>query len=170
MTSIVNMEGTVFNFRKVKALFRPESLPPFERAVVALERGAYADALAGLDALLAQPDLSNADRAKIANKRGVALVRLGDRDAALDAFAAALESLPRYAPALVNIGNLCLEEGSLDDAVVHYEAAIRADDTYHVAHLNLGIAYKRMGRTAESVRELKRAGRLEGRVFPKLTK
>jgi tetratricopeptide (TPR) repeat protein len=160
----------MFNFRRFKALFRPDALPPFERAVLALDSGEYQEALERFDALLAQDDLSRAERAKIVNKRGIALVQLGRRDEALAAFTTVLELEPRHAPTLVNIGNLCLEEGCLDDAVIHYEAAIIADDHYAVAHMNLGIAYKRMGRLGDSVRELKRATRLEGRILPKLSK
>ncbi|MGZ3498690.1 MAG: tetratricopeptide repeat protein [Vulcanimicrobiaceae bacterium] len=159
----------MFNFRKFKALFRPDALPPFERAMLALESGRSQEALERFDTLLAQ-NLPLQERVKITNKRAVALVQLGRREEALAELTAVLELDPRYAPALVNVGNLCLEEGSLDDAVLHYEAAIRADDQYSVAHLNLGIAYKRMGRLGDSVRELKRATRLEGRILPKKSK
>ncbi|HEY8297553.1 MAG TPA: tetratricopeptide repeat protein [Candidatus Baltobacteraceae bacterium] len=160
----------MFNLSKFKALFRPDSLPPYERAIVALEGGAYDDALARFDAILAGPALPPAERAKVHNKRGIALVNLRRRDDALAAFQAALDLQPRYAPALVNVGNLCLEDGDLDDAVSHYQSAILADEQYPVAHLNLGIAFKRLGRTSESVRELKLASRLEGRVFPRRSK
>ncbi len=45
-----------------------------------------------------------------------------------------------------------------------YERAIRSDEEYAPAHHNLGVAYKRMGKTGEAVRALRRAHRLEGRV------
>lgn len=72
-------------------------------------------------------------------------------------FAMALELSPAFAPALVNVGNLLLEDGDLKGAVARYEAALRSDDGYHVAHLNLGVAYKKLGRHAEAVREFRRA-------------
>lgn len=103
------------------------------------------------------------ERARIANKRGVAFVRLGRRAEALADFAAAIDCVPRFAPALVNIGNLLLEDGVLDEAIVHYEAAIRADESYAVAHLNLAVAYRKIGRRSDAVRELRLAHRLEGR-------
>jgi tetratricopeptide (TPR) repeat protein len=88
---------------------------------------------------------------------------LGERDRALRDFSEALAAVPRFAPALTNIGNLLLEEGVFDEAIAHYEAAIRADETYALAHLNLSVAYRKTGRRAAAVRELRLAHRLEGR-------
>ncbi len=65
--------------------------------------------------------------------------------------------MPRFAPALANIGNLLLEDGAFEEAISHYEAAIRADESYAIAHLNLSVAYRKTGRRADAVREL-RAG------------
>jgi tetratricopeptide (TPR) repeat protein len=97
------------------------------------------------------------------NKRGVALVALARRDDALDAFCAALLSDERCAAALVNIGNLLLEDGHELDAVDYYESALRLDDAYAAAYGNLGVALRRLGRRPESVRALKTAARLAGR-------
>lgn len=139
-----------------------QPLSPLAAGVRALDRGRTAEALAFLDAahLAARTD---AERAVIENKRGVAYVQRGDRAAALAAFSAALDADPRCVPALTNIGNLLLEDGALDEAIVHYEAALRLDDDYALAHLSLGVAYKRLGRRGDAVRELRRAHRLEGR-------
>ena len=104
-------------------------------------------------------------RALLLNKRGVAHVRAGRREEALRDFTAALALVPRFAPALANIGNLLVEDGNFDEAIVHYEAAIRADENYPIAHLNLAVAYRKTGRRADSVRELRIAHRLEGRAL-----
>lgn len=154
----------MFNFRRFLALFRPELYTPFELALRDIARRDYAEALARLDALLEDPGLSAAERAVVANKRGVALVELQRRDDARAAFDRALEIVPKYAPALVNIGNLHLEAGEMEEAIRWYESAVLSDDEYALAHHNLGVAYKRLGRTSESVRELRKAHRLEGRV------
>lgn len=154
----------MFNFRRFLALFRPELYTPFELALRDIARREYAEALARLDALLEDPGLSAAERAAVANKRGVALVELQRRDDARAAFDRALEIVPKYAPALVNIGNLHLEAGEMEEAIRWYESAVLSDDEYALAHHNLGVAYKRLGRTSESVRELRKAHRLEGRV------
>ena len=120
----------------------------------------YAEALNLLDALSNDETLTARDRAAIANKRGVALIGLARRDEARQAFERAIVLQARFAPALVNLGNLLLEDGELDAAVAQYESAIRADERYAPAHHNLAVAYKRLGRTADSVRELRRAHKL----------
>jgi tetratricopeptide (TPR) repeat protein len=136
--------------------------PAIRHALRALETGRYQEACDLFGAILAaQP--AAPQRAFVANKRGVALVALGRRDEARAAFAASLDAEGRYAPALVNLGNLLLEDGALEDAIAQYRAALGADSDYAVAHLNLGVALKRAGRTAEGVHHLRMAQRLEGR-------
>ena len=149
----------VFNLSKVAAFFGVRPLTPFERAVRLLERGDYANAETQLTALLSAENSS--DRAGIFNKRGVARVHLGHHEDALNDFREALEIRPGYAPALVNIGNLLLEGGEVEAALLQYEAAVRSDDAYRVAHFNLGVALKKLGRHADAVREFRRADRLK---------
>ena len=150
----------MFNLERFLAPWRRKPLGPYELALRDLAQGQYAEALRRLDTLLEDETLSAKDRAARLNKRGVALVSLQRRDEARLAFDDALAAVPRFAPALVNIGNLHLESGELEPAVVCYQDAIAADDRYGPAHHNLAVAYKRMGRTADSVRELRRAGKL----------
>lgn len=157
-------------FRRFLALFRPQLYTPYEAALREIAHHRYDEALAGLDAILARADLSAADRAAAANKRGVALVELQRPQEARDAFESALQAVPAFAPALVNIGNLHLEAGETEEAIRLYESALRSDEEYALAHHNLGVAYKRLGRTGDSVRALKQAHRLEGRVVRKPTK
>jgi tetratricopeptide (TPR) repeat protein len=147
---------------------RPRRPPatPYERGVVALESGRHDEALAEFEAALAVAT-GVAERAAAHNKHGVTLVALGRSDAALADFCAALALDERFAPALVNLGNLLLEDGHTLDAIDYYEAAIRADEKYAVAYRNLGIAHKRVGRRADSVRNLRTATRLEMRNPPK---
>jgi predicted Zn-dependent protease len=156
----------IFDVKGLLAAFAPRRVPQnaYERAVVALERGDFENALQALDALDAAPD--SVSRATVENKRGVALVGLARREEALAAFCAALEADEKHAPALVNLGNLLLEDGHPEDAVDYYEAALRADPHYAVAYQNLGVACKRLGRRAESVRNLRVAARLESRRRP----
>ncbi|MBC5803052.1 MAG: hypothetical protein GIX03_08665 [Candidatus Eremiobacteraeota bacterium] len=132
---------------------RPEHA--FERATRALAGQRPHEALAALDA--APLD------AATANKRGVALVALGRRAAALEAFCDALGFDERHAPALTNIGNLLLEDGLPNDAIDYFRAALVAQPLYGIAHRNLAVALKRLGRRREAVRALRTAARLEGR-------
>jgi tetratricopeptide (TPR) repeat protein len=154
-------------FRKLLALFRPELYTPFELALRDMAHHRYDEALGRLDALAADSQLTRDQRVAVANKRGVALVELKRIDEARAAFEQALQIDPKFAPSLVNLGNLHLEAGEIDDAIRHYESALRSDEDYALAHHNLGVAYKRMGRTGDSVRELRKANRLEGRVVRK---
>lgn len=153
----------MFGFHKLRALFYREPTP-YQRAVRAIALGRYDEAIAGLDALLAHA-ATPAECATLWNKRGVALVNAGRRDEARASFASALAAVPNYAPALVNEGNMAFEGGDLAAAVALYESAVRSDDSYPVAHLNLGVAYKRLGRRGDAVREFRRANRLEGVGF-----
>jgi tetratricopeptide (TPR) repeat protein len=142
---------------------RPQT--PYERAVAALEFGEYEVALLESEAALAgAPD--DPARADALNKRGVALIGLERRDDALAAFCDALERSEKHAPALVNIGNLLLEDGNVEDAVDYYQAAMRADPAYPLAYRNLSVACKRLGRPGEAVRYLRVADRLEARRRP----
>jgi predicted negative regulator of RcsB-dependent stress response len=133
---------------------------PFAAGTAALERRRFDEALAHFHTALASAR-SDPERALIYNKRALAYLGRGERAAAVAAFTDGLEEDARCVPVIVNVGNLLLEDGVFDDALAHYEAALRIDDSYAAGHLNLGIAYKRLGRRAEAVRAFRRAARLE---------
>ncbi|MHB8146820.1 MAG: tetratricopeptide repeat protein [Vulcanimicrobiaceae bacterium] len=141
---------------------KPERSPR-EAALRALECGSFLEAEHGLAALLELPDIPGHERAFLLNKRGVALVSLGDRERAREQFVAALEASARLPSALTNLGNLALERGDIEQAVAYYEEALASDDTYALAHLNIAAAYRRQGRISDAVRSLRKAQRLEGR-------
>ena len=141
---------------------RPPS-EPLARGTHHLERGrlddaetAFAEALAGA----ATPR----DVALARNKLAIVAIRRGDRARAVEELIAALEAEPRSAAAITTLGNLLLEDGSVAQAIVHYEAAILIDDVYAPAYHNLGVALHRSGRRGEAVRMLRKATRLEGRI------
>ncbi|MEO6991596.1 MAG: tetratricopeptide repeat protein [Candidatus Baltobacteraceae bacterium] len=135
---------------------------PFERGVAALEARQPQAALALFIDVLAS-ETEPVARAAAFNKCAVALVTLERREEAYAALCDALREDARCAPALVNLGNLRLEDGDVAGAIERYQMAIRADENYSGAHLNLAIALKRAGRRAESVRHLRIARRLETR-------
>lgn len=149
----------MFTFLQRFAWFRPDPTPK-GRALAALLRANYEQAEDDFVVAL-QAEQKPDERAFLLNKRGIARVGMDRKDDAASDFRAALECCPGYAPAITNLGNLLLESGDLAGAIAQYEAAVRADDFYSVAHLNLGVAYKRAGRIAEGVRELRRANKLE---------
>lgn len=152
-----------FSPKRLLAAFRPPA-DPFERAILVLERGDAAGAAAAFTAVLHEARSDQA-RARIHNKRGVAYIQLGRREEALRDFIEALAIDAGFAPAITNVGNMLFEDGDVEEAIVHYEAAVRADENYPLAHLNLGIAYRRAGRRAAAVREMRLANRLEGRML-----
>jgi tetratricopeptide (TPR) repeat protein len=160
----------LFNLRRFLALFRPELYTPFELALRDMAHHRYEEALTRLDTLRVDPALAREERLAVENKRGVAFVNMQRVAEAREAFESALAIEPRYAPALVNVGNLHLEAGDVREAIRYYERAVLSDDDYALAHYNLGVAYKRSGRTGDAVRELRKATRLEGRVVKKQRK
>lgn len=136
---------------------------PFARGVHALARGRLDQADAAFAEALARAD-GPRERAAALNKRAIVAIRRKDREAAVALLVAALEADPRTVAAIVTVGNLLLEDGAVDDAILHYEAALRIDDAYAPAYHNLGVAQHRQGRRGEAVRNLRKATRLEARM------
>lgn len=95
--------------------------------------------------------------AEAATQRGTAHILRNDTEAARAAFEHALQADPRHFRALTNLGNLELEAGDVDAAIEAYEAALRINDEFANAHHNLGVALRRKGHVARSVRSLRRA-------------
>jgi|HubBroStandDraft_2_1064218.scaffolds.fasta_scaffold343249_1 lipoprotein NlpI len=133
---------------------------PHDGALASLADRDFASAETELTALLDET-AGPAERAFLFNKRGVARVATKQTAAARDDFISAIACVAGYAPALTNLGNLLLEDGQVDAAIERYETAILADAKYALAHLNLGVAYKRAGRYGDAVRALRRGLALE---------
>ncbi len=149
----------LFNF-----LRRTTAAPQGDLAIGAeklLAQGQFEAARAAFAKELERSDLSSALRSHLWNRRGVCAARAGDPQAARRDFLEALTQNEQSVAALTNLGNLELEAGDLDAAVALYERALRIDDQFASAHHHLGVAYRRMGRLRESVRELRRAWWLE---------
>lgn len=102
--------------------------------------------------------------AEVANQRGTAQVYSGDMELARSRFQQAIDLDPRHFRALTNLGNAWLEEGEVDQAIDCYKRAIEINDEFPNAHHNLGVAYRRKGQIGPSVRELRRAQRVQQRV------
>jgi tetratricopeptide (TPR) repeat protein len=130
----------------------------FERGLRALESGEYERALREFSTAVC-----GGDRPALALcKRGVCWVRLHNKQQAANDFDRALELDAGCVPAIVNLGNLALEDGRLDEAQARYEAALRLDQNYAAAHYNLAILYKRRGQLQQSVRAFRLAAKLDG--------
>ena len=154
-------DSSVFKFfsRFASSRRAPEDSDPLGAALRLLGRGHYDEAIAAFDRLLALD--GRADYAFLFNKRGVANVRKERLEEARSDFERALSADARFAPALVNLGNLALEANRIEEALARYEAAIASNPEYPVAHFNASVAYKRLGRYDEAVRALRTAQKLE---------
>lgn len=142
--------------------FSPEALranvATLEKSGKQLERGEAEEALTLLAGSL-HPLLA----AEHETQRGTAYVFLADAAAAERAFARATELDPKHYRALTNLGNLLLEAGRTDEAIVLYERAIRLNEGFPNAHHNLGVAYRRKGQVSKSVAAIRRAQRVSRR-------
>jgi len=136
---------------------RKEPATPFERGLEATANRRYDDAIRYFSEAFDAGERA----AEALSKRGVCKLRLGDIGGATEDFEAALRVDPACAQALTNLGNVALEAGKLDEARARYQAAIAADPEYPFAHHNLAVLLKRTGDIDGSVRELRRAAKLE---------
>jgi Flp pilus assembly protein TadD len=137
--------------------FRKEPMTPFERGLEATARKQYENAIR----CFSEAAEAGERTAEALSKRGVCKMRLGDARGAIADFEAALNVDPKCAQASTNLGNIALEAGRFDEARSHYEAAIAADPEYPLAHHNFAVLLKRTGDIDGSVRELRRAAKLE---------
>jgi tetratricopeptide (TPR) repeat protein len=135
---------------------------PLERGSLALRDGELDAAERAFDEALLAAE-SDRERALAHNKRALVALARGNRAAAEAALGEALGAFPACVPAMVNTGNLLLEDGDVDGAIARFEAAILLDPDYPEAHHNLGVAFRRAGRRSDAVRELRRATGLERR-------
>ncbi len=141
---------------------RPSS-EPFVVGTRELARGRLDAAETAFTAALGM-SATAAQAAAARNKLAVVAIHRLDRDGAIDQLVLAFEADPRSPAAMTTVGNLFLEDGDVDEAIVHYEYALLIDDGYAPAYHNLGVALHRKGRRGEAVRMLRKATRLEGRI------
>jgi type IV pilus assembly protein PilF len=100
------------------------------------------------------------DFADAHNAKAVVLHLSFDRkDEAEKHYKRAIEIRPTFSEAKVNLGNLYLDEGRLDDAMALYQQALN-DMLYatpYIAEANLGWAYFKKGNNAQAIEHLKAA-------------
>src|SRR5690606_3303285 len=76
------------------------------------------------------------------------------RGPAIEAFERAIQLRPDLVEARVQLATYFMEAGNAAGAVPHLEAAVRYDNANVLAHLNLGDAYRLMGKSAEAKQQL----------------
>ncbi|HEX3469333.1 MAG TPA: tetratricopeptide repeat protein [Candidatus Elarobacter sp.] len=136
---------------------------PFARGSRALDHGRLDRAEAAFGEALGTATTAR-QAAAVHNKLAVIAILRHDRAGAVEQLVRALEVDPRSPAAITTIGNLLLEDGDLDEAIVHFEHALMIDDGYAPAYHNLGVALHRQGRRGAAVRMLRKASRLEGSI------
>jgi tetratricopeptide (TPR) repeat protein len=89
------------------------------------------------------------------------LERQGNREAALGALEESLRIDPDSIHTLNNKGSVLMDLGRLDEAMTCFDAILERTDVYPLAHYNRACIFARKGRTADAVRALSKASRLE---------
>lgn len=128
-----------------------------EMARAALERDDVGEAQSRLSAAL---EIAS-EHWEIYHLSGILQAKARAWEAAIAYFKKAHELHPTHPAPLTNLGNVCTEREQYEEAIAWYERALHADPDYANAHHNLAVAFRRVGRLAESVRHLKKAQRLE---------
>lgn len=95
--------------------------------------------------------------AALHNLLGTAHAGLGDWDAAIGRYGAALRADPDFAGARNNLGNALCALGRHREAVIHYSAALRLNPNYAEAHNNLGNALEALGHQQQAAASYRRA-------------
>lgn len=81
----------------------------------------------------------------------------------LNAYLARYE--PRNAKIQNNLAMALSDAGRVDEAILHYKAAVAISDEYPQTHHNLGQAYLALGRTGEAEAEYRRATEMDPRFY-----
>ena len=74
------------------------------------------------------------------NKLGEQYLQSGQREQALPAFERAIDTNARFAPPHIGLGTMLNEQQKYAEAAAHLEAALKLDDSYPTAHIQLGLA------------------------------
>lgn len=86
--------------------------------------------------------------------RGLIHKERNERAPAMDDFRRAVEIRPDLVEARIHLAGYLLESGNAVNALPHLEAALRYDRDNLLARLNLGDAYRLLGRTGEAKQQL----------------
>ena len=132
--------------------------------VVEQERGQGPRAQAMLEAATKQ----RANYAPALVRRGNLMIADGKLDAALENFQQAAAVDPKLASAYHGWGRVLTARGEIEAAAEKYKQASELEEELGEAHYALGLAYRRLGRDAESEKHLTRYEQLQTTPVPRL--
>jgi Flp pilus assembly protein TadD len=92
--------------------------------------------------------------AVVAYEAGMKALAGGQTEAAITQLKRALKLSPHYLHALNDLGVLYLQLNRLPEAAELFAQAVKLDDSFHLARLNLGVVLHRQGRNKEAVQTL----------------
>jgi tetratricopeptide (TPR) repeat protein len=88
---------------------------------------------------------------------GNALVRRGEKEAAMEEFQKAVEINPGFDKAHNNLGNALLDLGRVDEAIIQFQAAQAANPKDYMAYVSLADAFLHQGRMDDAIVQLQKA-------------
>jgi tetratricopeptide (TPR) repeat protein len=112
----------------------------------------YVSAINLIDALFQNPELPSHHRANLYRIIGDCFAKLGDSDAAKEAYIKALDIDAYLAKAYLGLGTLGLMKGSNDIAVIHFQKAVSLAPEDEMANLGLGLAFQNMQESSEATK------------------
>jgi len=90
--------------------------------------------------------MSVRDRAATLTNRGIIHLALEDYEKSIQDFTSALKLRPEFGEIYINVGNVYFLDRVYDKAIEQYTAAIEKQTTkVHVAYINRGMAYEKLG-------------------------
>ncbi len=85
-----------------------------------------------------------------------AMLETQQKESAITLLRSVLTVNPNYPEAQYQLGKVLLDQGLVDEATSHLETAAKLDPDNAIVHYQLQVAYRRMGRQEDAMRELNR--------------
>lgn len=117
-----------------------------------IRAGTYLDAVTTIEGIFKMPEIPVPHKANLYRLVGDCFAKLGDPEAAKDAYLSAGELDPFSAKVWIGLGTISLLKGGCDVAVLHFQKAVSLAPEDEMANLGLGLAF-------QGLREFKEASR-----------
>jgi glycosyltransferase involved in cell wall biosynthesis/Tfp pilus assembly protein PilF len=112
----------------------------------------YLAAIDLIESIFQLPDLAVHHKANLYRLIGDCFAKLGDNEAAKDAYIKAIEADSFSAKAFIGLGTVSLVKGSNDIAVIHFQKAVSLAPEDEMANLGLGLSFLGMEELKEANR------------------